>query len=49
MYTLCQIAHVDLLGHEKNSDAIMLLQKDSLLTSVIVLSGVHVNAWSAEM
>ena len=38
-----------LLGHEKNSDAIMLLQKDSLLTSVIVLSGVHMNALSAEM
>ena len=38
-----------LLAHGKNSDAITLLQKDSLSTSVIVLSGVHMNALSAEM
>ena len=38
-----------LLARGKNSDGITLLQKDSLLTSVIVLSGVHMNALSAEM
>lgn len=38
-----------LLARGKNNDAITLLQKDSLLAPVIVLSGVHMNAWSEEM